>query len=158
MTAETLTPVHTNLDASNRVALPKQFSECVTSWMRGTVALRGWLLIISPGRYRLLSDEQVESDPHLEPIRALILEQRSAGTDPTSAEDPNRAAMVARLAPVQITPPGPCWRITLPKAFGVFAPPECDRKAVSVLFSLEGYLEIWYTDVLRTAVFSPLGQ
>jgi hypothetical protein len=155
MSTETLVPVHTRMDASNRVPLPKQFSECVP-WMRGTSSLRGWLFIISPGRYRLLSDEQVQNDSQLEPLRSLILEQRSVATDPTSAEAPERAAMVARLAPVQITPPGPVWRIALPKAFGIFAPPGCDRTAVSVLLSLEGYLEIWYTDVLRTAVFSPL--
>jgi hypothetical protein len=117
--------------------------------------MRGWLLIISAGRFRLLSDEEVQQDPQLEPIRLLILEKRPADkADPTSAEDLKRAAMVARLAPVQISPHGDGWRIAMPKAFSAFVPPSCDPKSISIALSLEGYLELWYTDVLKAAIFS----
>jgi hypothetical protein len=116
------------------------------------------VLLLAPGRYRLLSDEQVQQDPLLEPVRSLILDGKSVDrTGPTIAEETRFAAVVARLVPTQIAPPGPGWRISFPKAFDVFVPSDCNPKAFSIIFCSEGYLEIWYTDVLRKAVFLPLG-
>jgi hypothetical protein len=118
--------------------------------MRGEETLQAWLLLLTDGRYRLLSDEQVQNSPLLEPVRLLVLEGKSAAlTDPTYADEQKRAAIVARLVPTTIAPPKPGWRISFPKAFEVFVPPDCDPNAFSILFSLEGYCEIWYTDVLR---------
>ncbi len=125
--------------------------------MRGEKALEAWLLLVELGRYRLLSDEQVQSDPHLEPIRLLIVEGKSvAVTEPTHAEEPRHVAMVARLVPIIITAPGPGWRIPFPRAFEVFVPPDCDPKKFSVFLSPEGHWEIWYTDVLKKTVILPL--
>jgi hypothetical protein len=152
-----ITPAHVTADAYNRITVPKDLSDRI-SWIRGTTAIQAWILLLVPGRYRLLSDEQVESDPILEPVRSLILDENLiSATEPTRAEDLRRAAIVARLVQATLAPPGPGWRISFPKAFNVFVPPECDLKAFSILFSLEGYLEIWYTDVLRKAVVLPLG-
>jgi len=156
MPPEPLIPAHTTADASNRISLPKYLSG-MASWIQGTQTVQGWILLLAPGRFRLLSDEQVMGDPQLEPIRLLLLEGKSAvGNEPTRAEELRRAAMVARLVPISIAPPGPGWRVSFPKLFDEFAPSECNRKAFSILFSPEGYLEIWYTDVLRKAVFIPL--
>jgi len=156
MAPDALIPAHTIADASNRIALPKHLSDRV-SWIRGTESLQAWILLLTLGRYRLLSDGQVQSDPQLEPVRSLILEGTPAGaSEPTHAEEPRCAAIVARLVPTLIAPPGPGWRISFPKAFDVFVPAGCDRKAFSILLSLEGYLELWYTDVLRKAAVLPL--
>ena len=150
-----LLPAHTGTDVYGRLTIPTQLSDHIT-WIKGTEFLRAWLLLIELGRYRLLSDEQAQNDPHLEPIRSLVLEGRSAIlTEPTHAIGLQRAAMVARLVPITISPPKPGWRFTFPKAFDAFAPPECNRTAFSILLSLEGYLEIWYTDVLRRAALLP---
>ena len=156
MDLDPVIPLHTSADASNRITLPKYLSDCLP-WIQGTESIEAWILLVAPGRYRLLSDEQVQNHPRLEPVRSLILERKSASaSEPTQAEAMGRAALVVRLLPTTITPPKPGWRIAFPKAFDPFAPPECDRKAFSVLFSLEGFLEIWYTDVLRKAVSLPL--
>ncbi len=153
-----LVPVHTTADTYNRIAIPKEMSDCV-SWLNSAERFRVWLLLLEAGRYRLLSDEQVQNDPQLEPVRSLIVEGKSAEvTDPTFAEELKRDVMVARLVQTTIAPFNLGWRISFPKAFTVFLPPDCDPKAFSILFTLEGYLEFWYTDVLRKASFLPLGS
>ncbi|SRR6266705_4048556 len=153
MQPEALVPHHTKVDASNRITVPEHFSNRIP-WMKSG-EVRGWLLLVGEGRYRLLSDEQVMGDPELEPVRQLILEGKSAAVAaPTSIADPYDSALVARLTPVKITPPGPGWRISFPKALEVFLPENCNRKKFSILFSLEGYWEIWYTDKLTRAAVS----
>ena len=151
-----LLPAHVTADASNRIPVPKPFTDRI-EWIGGPEPIQAWLLLLSPGRFRLLSDRQVKGHPHLEPVRSLITEENFPDlTDPTLAEEPWRAVIVAKLLPASITPPGPVWRISFPRGFEVFVPPDCDRKALSLLFSLEGYLEIWYTDLLKKTVFHPL--
>lgn len=154
MRSDALTPIHTKPDAG-RIAVPKHFSEHVP-WMTGSTTVQAWILLLTAGRYRVLSDEQVQNDPYLQPIRLLILEGTPVvETAPSTAEEPERVAVIAKLVPVSIAPPepqGPGWRISLPKALEEFVPQGCNPKALSILFSLEGYLEIWYTEVLRRAV------
>jgi hypothetical protein len=77
-------------------------------------------------------------------------------SEPTQVDNALSAALAARLLPTSIAPPGPCWRVSFPRAFDVFVPPDCDPKSFSVLLSPEGYLEIWYTETLRRAVFTDL--
>jgi hypothetical protein len=125
--------------------------------MRGEETLQAWLLLLMPGRYRLLSDEQVQGNSLLEPVRLLILEGKSVAVlNATYADEPSRAAIVARLAPTAVSPPKPGWRIAFPKTFEIFVPQGCDPHSFSVVFSLEGYCEIWYTDVLRKIGTAPL--
>jgi hypothetical protein len=155
-----LIPAHARSDASNRIDLPKNFSACIP-WIRGQEKIPAWLLLLSAGRFRLLSDEEVKNDPQLGPVRSLISEGASAITDehtsePTFSEEVGRAALVARLLPTEVFPHGQGWRITFPKAFRVFAPDDCDKRDFMILFSLEGYGEIWYTNVLRKAAVLPL--
>src|SRR3954469_15945419 len=119
MRFEALTPIHTKSD-SGRVSIPKHFSEHVP-WIAGAGAsadaLQAWVLLLSPGRYRLLSDAQVQSDPYLRPVRLLILEGLPVSPmGPSSAEEAEQVAIVAKLVPVSIAPPeasGPGWRVSL---------------------------------------------
>jgi hypothetical protein len=130
--------------------------------MTGT-NVQAWLLLLAPGRYRLLSDEQVQDDPQLEPVRLLILEGKPAVvSEPTYSKDLKEEAIVARLVPIAVAQhkQNQSWRISLPRELlRAFAPPDCgDPKAFSILLSLEGYWEIWYTDVLRRTAFSASGS
>lgn len=151
MPQDPLIPVHLRSDAANRITLPKDFSGRTP--FQGAKSFQAWLLLLTPGRYRLLTDEHVQSDQQLEPVRSLVLEGKSSmATEPTCAEETKRAAIVARLVPTTIAPQGPNWRITFPKAFDPFVPLDCDARNFSILFSLEGYWEIWYTDVLRRSI------
>lgn len=117
------------------------------------------MFLLEAGRYRLLSDEQVQGDPRLEPVRLLILEGKPAVvSEPTCAKDLEDEAIIARLIPttVALHKQSQRWRISLPKELEAFEPPDCNPKELSVLLSLEGYCEIWYTDVLRKAALLPL--
>jgi hypothetical protein len=150
-----LIPAHTTSDTANRITLPRYFSD--RQPFCGTEPFQAWLLLLMPGRYRLLTDDQVKNDPRLEPVRLLITEGKvPTVAEATCAEEPERAATVVRLLPTTISPPPPGWRISFPKAFDPFVPPGCDARAFSVLFSLDGYWEIWYTDILRKSAIVPL--
>jgi len=140
-------------DSGNRILLPKYLSDRVPWLTKAKEQFFAWLYLLSSGRFRLLSDEEVSRDPTLEPVRALILESGAPPqTKPTEADEPTSDSVAVRLARVSLSLPSTGWRLTIPRTFEVFVPPECDTKAFSVLFSLEGYLEIWYTYVLQLSV------
>lgn len=122
--------------------------------------IRAWLLLLSPGRYRLLSDEQIQNNPRLDCVRSLILEGKPAiETELTYAEQTHDEAIVARLVPINLThhKQSQSWRFLFPKEMIVLSS-DCDVKNLSILLSLEGYWEIWYTDVLRKTLSIPLRE
>ena len=137
----------------NRIPLPKHLSDRL-SWLTGSEAVPAWLWMISPGRYRLLSEKQVDSDPMLQPIREFMLRQELIpNEDPTVSTNLQEASVVARLQPTQLKLNKAYWRLSFPAALDEFVPSGCDRKKFSILLSLSGYLEIWYTEILRAALF-----
>ena len=142
--------------ADDRITLPVYLSARL-EWLEGKEAIESWLLLISEGRYRLLSNQQVQADPQLETIHAHITEKKSlVGEEPTLAQEPYKAAMVVRLIPIKINSHGSGWRISTPKLFRALAPQGCNPNDFTVFGALDGYLEIWYTDVLRKAASVPL--
>jgi hypothetical protein len=145
-------PVHRTADG-NRLDLPRQFTDFF-DWLKWPkdedVEVDGWLVAVDTGRYRLVSDEQVCNDEKLAPIRLLLLEGPS--DDPAAisfARSSLDSAQTACLIPVRATPHKDEWRITWPWDFDALAPDDCNPDALSIMFSLEGYCEIWYTDLLR---------
>lgn len=138
----------------NRIPLPKHLSDRL-AWLRGTETISAWIWTISPGRYRLLSDEQTQMDPKLEFLRSLILNDESMPpSDATSAKSSEDAAVVAMLIPVQIKPSQHYWRISFPSELDEFIPPGCEKNKFSILLTPERHLEIWYTKILQNALFS----
>ena len=143
--------VHGPLPIDNRVTLPKHFCDRLT-WITGK-DLQAWLFVVEPGRYRLLSDENVQNDPLLEPVR-LLHEQAAVPTQPSQGTPLRDAAMIARLIPISIELHRGSWRALLTEELAALAPPDVNPRDLSILMP-EGYLEIWYRDVLRRA-FDPL--
>ena len=145
---------HTTLDPDGcRIPLPKHLSDRLP-WLSGSELKSAWLWMISPGRYRLLSDEQVDADPRLGLLHQFILEkQLLPSSDPHVAASVDEASVVARLQPTQLKLNKSYWRLSFPGVLDEFIPSGCDRKKFSILLSLDGYLEIWYTEILRSAVF-----
>lgn len=138
----------------NRVSIPKHFSDRL-EWIKGA-EVQAWLLLIEPGRYRLLSEEDVQSDPQLDPIRLLIIQEKQTTTTPASyAERSSDAAIVARLFPITIKLHTGSWRLPFAEEWRALAPPDSSPRSISFLFTPEGFLEIWYTDVLRRALTPP---
>lgn len=147
---------HVTADAGNRIVLPKKLSERI-EWLIGAGPLTAWAFLLCPGRIRILSDEEVEHDPTLEPIRAMILKDGDSPpkAEPTIAQDPWYAAFIARLIPIEVSRPKTGWRLLVPRSFEAYLPTPYDRRAFSVVFS-EGYLEVWQTGLLSSVL--PTGQ
>ena len=139
----------------NRIQLPKHFTDRLV-WVTGSERVPAWLWTISPGRYRLLSDQQVEAEPDLEILRSFMFPQQLIPSSrPTSAKScEEAAAAVALLFPTQLKFHKSYWRLSFPDELIEFIPPDCEQKKFSILISLEGYVEIWYTQTLRSCVFS----
>jgi hypothetical protein len=143
-----LVPEHIQVSIDNRVTIPKRFSDAL-DWIKGT-EVTAWLFLLELGRYRLLSDEDVQNDPLLEPIRVLILQEKPlVGTKASYAESSGDAAVIARLIPITIRSHKGSWRLPFQEEWSALAPPDCNPRAISVLISPKGFLEIWYTDLLR---------
>lgn len=117
--------------------------------------VEAWLYLVNPGRYRLLSDQDVENDPLLEAIRARIQHESTlTRSRPSQAKPMRDAADAARLIPITIDHHKGSWRLHLGEEFALLAPSNCNPRNVSVLIP-EGYLEIWHTEALRKALESP---
>jgi hypothetical protein len=145
------------VDVDDRIYLPKHIADQIP-WMTGDVQIDCWLLVLSPGRFRILSDKQVESDARLESLKSLMVNGKlSEETEATFAHEPSKASMTVRLIPITAGPPKAAGRrVTLPKSMRIFQPAEPDPYEFTVLLSLEGYWEIWHTNVLRKATSSSL--
>jgi hypothetical protein len=157
MSNEPLVPQQIARESDDRITLPKHFSDRVP-WAADTGG-RAWLLLFESGRYRLLSDDQVQGDPRLDPIRSLLLEGKpTLVSDPSCSKALREEAIVAKLVPVSVAlhKASKRWRVSLPRELEALGPPDCDPEKLTVLYSLEGYFEIWYTDVLRRVAFLPL--
>lgn len=144
---------HIVLPLDDRINLPMRFCKRL-EWLVGE-KVDAWLYLIEPGRYRLLSDQDVENDPQLEAIRARILHEGTpARSRPSQAKPIRAAADIARLVAITIDHHKGSWRLPWGEEFALFAPANCSPRNISVLMP-QGHLEIWYTEVLRKALESP---
>jgi hypothetical protein len=140
-----------SVGTDDRISIPKHFSDRL-KWIQGT-EVQGWLYLVEPGRFRLLSDEEVQNDPQLDPVRLTITQETFSQRNPASyAERSTDAAIAARLFPMIMKFHTGGWRIPFAEEWRALAPPDSNPRAISFLFSPEGYLEIWYTDTLRKAL------
>lgn len=136
--------------SDNRITLHKPFCDALP-WLAGKSETDAWLYLVEPGRYRLLSDADVESDPYLRPVRAAVLQgNANVNTAPSQAADMREAAMPIRLVPITIEFHSGSYRTQVAEELVVLAPRYCDPRDLSILMP-EGYLEIWYTDALLKA-------
>ena|ERR1039458_7067579 len=143
-------------DGYGRLPLPKNLAIQIP-WLKGKEPIGAWLLLISLGRFRLLKNEEVQSDPDLAPVRDFLLgEQLGERCEPSSAEPSDLASLPVRLLRILLRPHGSSWRLSIPPIMEIFAPANCDRNDLTALFSPDGYLDIWYTEALRHAALGPL--
>jgi hypothetical protein len=110
-----------------------------------------WLLMLQPGRFRLLSDEEAAADGEIGLIRSLIV----AGPQPpdgslTIFESAELAARLGRLIPTSLSPSSTSgWRLSVPKHLS------SKEERFVLLFSL-GRLEIWLLELYNSALECPL--
>lgn len=148
MPDDPLVPEHMQVSIDNRFTLPRRFSDAL-EWIKGP-EVTAWLFLLELGRYRLLSDEDVQNDPLLESVRALILQEKPFEKAKAScAESSGDALIMVRLIPISIRSHKGSWRMPFLEEWGALAPVDCNPRTISVFISPKGFLEIWYTDLLR---------
>jgi hypothetical protein len=145
------------VEKSYRIALPHSMLE-EAGWVPADQRCRGWLLIGSPGRCRLLSVSEVDSDPDLQSIRARIADVHTeSGNSLLEFQDEAAVALAFRLVAVEIAPPKPAWRLVLPKPVAAIMHLRPGESDVAVLV-IQGHIEIWTIEALRAAVDIPLNE
>lgn len=141
------------VDRSYRVVLPQSLVQQM-GWITG--ASGAWLLLGSPGRCRLLSEDAVANSKEFQSLQERIASEASAqASSGLEFQDDSLVALSVRLAKIQISPPGPAWRLTLPKYIAAIMqvrPGESDVAAGLI----QGHIEIWTIETLRSSVSTPL--
>jgi hypothetical protein len=136
---------------AGRIAIPARFSKRIL-WLReDEKALTVWLLMLHPGRFRLLSDPEVQADVEIASIRSLIVDgPAKPEIPPTVFEPPERAARTGRLIQTNLSLTSSSgWRLSIPKLLAL------KEETFVLLFSL-GRLEIWLLEVYSAALVPPL--
>jgi hypothetical protein len=116
-----------------------------------------WLLVVTPGRYRLVKKSTAAATGDLARILDQIDEVGTTGDLLDQTESNARAAIRTRLIHCSVSPRGPGWRINFPKAAKELVPQNEDRTFVFVL-TVAGYVELWFPDTLRKATSVPLSR
>jgi len=148
-------PCILSVDESCRVTLPLSLSKR-TGWISGEQSHNGWLLMGNSGRCRLFSAVEVDSDPDLQSLRARISAELGASNrNSLEFQDEVFAALVLRLSPVEVKPRGPGWRVALPRHIAAIMQIRPNESEVAALF-LQGHIELWTIETLRSAVAPPL--
>jgi hypothetical protein len=132
-----------------RVNLPARFTE--KAGFKGRDPLACLLLVVTPGRYRLLTE--ISAD-----IRNLLEQAAEVGAPGDAfreTETNTRPATLARLIPCNVSLAARMWRFSMPETAMMLAPGE---RSYVFLLIVAGYIEVWFPDVLRLAVAVPISQ
>jgi hypothetical protein len=103
-----------------------------------------------------MSGSEFDNDPSCQSLQARINEERDnqTGNALEFREEPV-AALGLRLWPVEITPPGPGWRLTLPKVLAAVMQIRPKESSLAILISPQ-HIELWTWDTLRASMAIPL--
>ena len=143
------------IEAGGRVFLPTELVGRL-AWLLGDEPIQCFLLVIEPGRYRLLSRNEVEGAPALRDLVPAEVESEddTPDADPYEAEPAESVLLSLRLIPATVSPRGPGWRLTLPKSLRALQ--AMDAGTDVVLIRYKGYVEIWSKECFDRALRVPL--
>lgn len=135
----------------DRIRIPARLAE--QAHLSGLESATCWLFVVTPGRYRLLS-ENIESAR--EDLSKLLESQAAAAIqggalDGTGSNE--RAAIRARLIPTTLSS-RPSWRLIVPREASLLVPAAEEHSFVFLLI-VAGYLELWFPDTLGRALRTP---
>jgi hypothetical protein len=149
MEDSTFGPSQAKPDAG-RITIPARYCKRIP-WLCEDKAMSVWLLMLQPGRFRLLSDKEAAGDGEIGLIRSLIVDgPQPADSSPAIFEAAERAARLGRLIPTTLSPSSTSgWRLAVPKTITSKEDP------FVLLFSL-GRLEIWLSEAYIAALEFPL--
>lgn len=139
----------------DRVRLPAPVLEAKQALLAGTEAIECWLLVVTPGRYRLLFGLGDGAAGPLVDILQQAEEAVAPGDILDNTENNELAAVQARLLPTTASPRGPGWRVHIPKEARDLVPEKEERSFVFVLV-VAGFIELWFPDTLRRSLSTPV--
>jgi hypothetical protein len=141
-------------DGFRRLPIANDLAERIP-WLQTPGPLVAWLIVLGEGRYRLLSDGQVQANEALNVLRDYIMNGiLSEDPEPTFAGNPNDVALPARLLPTEIEFKK-AWRVSLPKSVYLYLPTDANDRDFTIVLVPGHYLDIWSTHTFRRAVFAP---
>jgi hypothetical protein len=121
-------------------------------------ALKCWLLVVTPGRYRLVGQPSEPPTGNLAKILQEIQEAEEFGDVLDRTDDNPRDAIGERLIPCTVSFTQRIgWRVNFPRAAKDLIPQKEERDFVYVRL-VAGYIEIWFPETLRRAISSPLSE
>jgi hypothetical protein len=140
-----------------RIRLPSQIVENAEQpRLAGEEPFECWLLVLTPGRYRLVPQTGSPSDD-LSRILDQVEEVAAPGDVLDRTQNNPRDGIQARLMPCTVSPRGPGWRIHFPKEAMKLVPQSEERSFVYVMI-IAGFIEIWFPDTLRRASSQPIPE
>jgi hypothetical protein len=149
MATTDLTAVKSKRD---RITLPKEIVEnAASTGLAQTGTTSCWLVVVSPGRYRLAGAEAVSK------ILRQIEEVAAPGDVLDDTESNPQDAIRARLIPCTVSAPPPAWRLNFPKAARQLVP-ETEEHSYMFVMIVAGFIELWFPDTLRRAVSAPISK
>jgi hypothetical protein len=135
----------------NRVGIPKAISG-EFSWISGKERISVFLLMRTPGRYRVVTNSDVRADPDL----VELYERNNApGADgerlASDFNDDGSAVFGLQLLEAYLRPGPPEWRLDLPRiAVDLLNVRPPDDEVVVVVN--DGFLEVWSIERFRAAL------
>jgi hypothetical protein len=138
-----------------RILLPLHFVKHAA--LSGSKPIDCWLLVVTPGRFRLVKQSTATPTGDLAKILSQSEEVGEPGDVLDYTESNPQAAIRARLIPCVATPRGPGWRLNFPKSAMELVPATEERSSVFLL-TVAGYVELWFPETLRRAVSEPFSK
>lgn len=141
----------------NRVFLPTHVVEGAEhAQFSGGRQVDCWLLVVKPGRYRLVVRPEGPPKGELAKILRAVERVKTAGELLDHTDDDAEDGLPARLISCTVSPPPPGWRLNLPKELRRLAP-GTDEGFV-YLHPAAGFIEIWFPDTARRALSVPMSK
>ena len=141
-----------------RLRLPALVARSVEhSLLSGQAPVECWLLVVTPGRYRLVPQPTGTPAGDISRILRQIEEAVAPGEVLDRTGNNALDGIQARLIPCKVSPPEPGWRVNFPKEAKELVSEREERSFVYVMV-VAGFVEIWFPDTLRRALSRPLPQ
>jgi len=145
------------VDKDYRVFLPQAVLKRA-NWISGSEPVNGWLVVGGPGRLRLLSSVEAKSDAGWQSLSdAIDAEARRPIGSAIEFHDEASALVGLRLFAIEISPPGPGWRLTLPRAIAAIMGIRPKENVFAVLLA-QDRIEIWTLEAARASLATPLAD
>lgn len=124
----------------------------------GDSSLDCWLLVVTPGRYRLVPPSIANKSDTIAAILNEIEEIQEPGDVLAGTESNERAALPARLIHTTASPDeNRNWRVTIPEEARMLVPDGKKQRFVFITSS-HGFIEFWFPETLKQALSAPISD